>query len=29
MLQISKGIFGAVAISLTLGAPQFASGQDL
>jgi len=29
MLQIGKGIFGAVAISLTLGAVQFASGQDL
>ena len=29
MLQIGKGIFGAVAISLMLGAVQFASGQDL
>ena len=27
MLQIGKGIFGAVAISLTLGAVQFASGR--
>jgi hypothetical protein len=29
MLQTGKGIFGAVAIALTLGAVQFASGQDL
>jgi hypothetical protein len=29
MLQVGKGIFGAVAISLMLGAVQFASGQDL
>jgi hypothetical protein len=29
MSQIGNGIFGAVAISLTLGAVQFASGHDL
>jgi hypothetical protein len=29
MLQTGMGIFGAVAIALTLGAVQFASGQDL
>jgi hypothetical protein len=29
MLQISKVAFGALAITLTLGAAQFASGQDL
>lgn len=29
MSQISKVVFGALAITLTLGAVQFASGQDL
>jgi hypothetical protein len=29
MSQIVKGIFGALAVSLTLGAVQFASGHDL
>jgi hypothetical protein len=29
MSQILKGIFGALAVSLTLGAIQFASGHDL
>lgn len=29
MSQISRGMFAAVAISLTLGAAQFASGRDL
>ena len=29
MSQIFKGIFGALAVSLTLGAVQFASGHDL
>ncbi len=29
MSQILKGIFGALAVSLTLGAVQFASGHDL
>ena len=29
MLQTGKGIFGAVAMALTLGAVQLASGQDL
>lgn len=29
MSQISKAIFGAIAVSLTLGAVQFASGHDL
>ena len=27
--RISKGVFGAVAVSLTFGAAQFASGRDL
>ena len=29
MSQISKAVFGAIAVSLTLGAVQFASGHDL
>lgn len=29
MSQISKAVFGAIAVSLTLGAVQFASGQNL
>jgi hypothetical protein len=29
MSQIQKGIFGALAVALTLGAAQFAAGQDL
>ena len=29
MSQISKAVFGAIALSLTLGAAQFASGHDL
>ena len=29
MSQISRAIFGAIAVSLTLGAVQFASGHDL
>ena len=29
MSQISKAIFGAIAVSLTFGAAQFASGHDL
>ncbi len=29
MSQISKAVFGAIALSLTLGAVQFASGHDL
>ena len=29
MSQISKAVFGAIALPLTLGAAQFASGHDL
>jgi hypothetical protein len=29
MSQLSRGIFGAIAVSLTFGAVQFASGRDL
>jgi hypothetical protein len=29
MSQLSRGIFGAIAIALTFGAVQFASGRDL